>query len=494
MADPETDNLEDQQNPEELPWYLQHQAQPRSITGTAPPMRDAGAENAMARPKSVSGAPPATAPPAVSITGGVAPVPLEPPPDTLAAGNALGTVPGGPSAAATGPNLPQDILAGNVQQPQWKDYKPAHVSLGRKILALAAGGLTGMQDPKLGAQMTRSIAYGPQLEKMGEDTEEYKGALGQGELGEKQQAQERATEKEKSEENFQTAESAKLNADAQKALHDMLSPEAKTDFEAWQKQNPNAPVADWLKAQAEAKPNKMEATTLQLPGGEKVAGKKDENGNLILADGTPAPKGTLLFQQPNYGQLVLPTKTQTMIGPDNLPHDYSYNEKTQKFDIDQGVSGSGPYAHQMEQAGASQRMIDEVVSDLHTAPVGNLQAWAKSYLLGTPIADPQLAGIDAKLMSVAALQPALHQFRSTTAMQAFEKIVGGLAKNPEATIASLEGLRATATAINPKLPPSAGGGTGKDLGPAPAGKSEGSTGTMPDGTKVIVKGGRLLTQ
>ncbi len=41
-----------------------------------------------------------------------------------------------------------------------------------------------------------------------------------------------------------------------------------------------------------------------------------------------------------------------------------------------------------------------------------------------------------------------------------------------------------------------GGGDkgGGDLGPAPAGKAEGSTGTMPDGTKVVVKGGRLHKQ
>ena len=36
--------------------------------------------------------------------------------------------------------------------------------------------------------------------------------------------------------------------------------------------------------------------------------------------------------------------------------------------------------------------------------------------------------------------------------------------------------------------------TPKDLGPAPAGKPEGATGKLPDGTKVIVKGGRLLAQ
>lgn len=35
---------------------------------------------------------------------------------------------------------------------------------------------------------------------------------------------------------------------------------------------------------------------------------------------------------------------------------------------------------------------------------------------------------------------------------------------------------------------------GKDLGAAPAGKAEGATGTLPDGTKVMVKGGRMVAQ
>lgn len=40
-----------------------------------------------------------------------------------------------------------------------------------------------------------------------------------------------------------------------------------------------------------------------------------------------------------------------------------------------------------------------------------------------------------------------------------------------------------------------GNGTGgRDLGAAPAGRPEGSTGTLPDGTKVVIRGGRLVTQ
>ena len=40
-------------------------------------------------------------------------------------------------------------------------------------------------------------------------------------------------------------------ADAQ--IQNLLHPQAKTDFESWRQQNPNAPVADWIKLQASAK-------------------------------------------------------------------------------------------------------------------------------------------------------------------------------------------------------------------------------------------------
>ena len=36
--------------------------------------------------------------------------------------------------------------------------------------------------------------------------------------------------------------------------------------------------------------------------------------------------------------------------------------------------------------------------------------------------------------------------------------------------------------------------SGKDFGPAPSGKADGAKGKLPDGTKVVVKGGRLVAQ
>ena len=189
---------------------------------------------------------------------------------------------------------------------------------------------------------------------------------------------------------------------------------------------------------------------------------------------------------PTWSEVMPGTHTISLTPPgSNIPTVFQYNAATGSYDRKIGTPGGGTYAHQMQQAAASARMIDSVTKTLSTAPVGTVMAWAKSYLLGTPLADPRLAGIDAELMSVAALQPAMHQFRSHTAMQAFEKIVGGLAKNPQATIASLKGLLASARAINPSLQPkAAGAGLYIAINPRDGKRYEGST-HPPKGWKIV---------
>jgi len=214
--------------------------------------------------------------------------------------------------------------------------------------------------------------------------------------------------------------------------------------------------------------DKFKAVTLQLPGGGKAAGKTDVQGNLLLADGKPAPKGSVLYQQPNYGQLVLPTKTQTMLGPDNIQHDYSWNPQTQRYDIDQGISTTGAYGHQMEQAGAIDRAAKSLIQTIRQnekaidkSKLGEWATWVKKYGLDTPFADPVLARIQAEYKSYADLNPALHGYRSAESAHSFEQLVGGLQKNPEAAIASIEGLTETgAHAVNPKLNNATSGGGG----------------------------------
>lgn len=59
------------------------------------------------------------------------------------------------------------------------------------------------------------------------------------------------------------------------AFKDRLTPEAKTDFEAWQRQNPGKPVEEWLKLLAANKPGTQEQNKLDF---QKVVGKLDAAG------------------------------------------------------------------------------------------------------------------------------------------------------------------------------------------------------------------------
>jgi hypothetical protein len=211
-------------------------------------------------------------------------------------------------------------------------------------------------------------------------------------------------------------------------------------------------------------PTAMRAVTLKLPDGKQAAGKVDHEGNLLTADDKPAPEGTMLYQQPNYASQMAGTRTVQVIGENGLPTVMGWNPKTQMYDISQGVSASGAYGHEMAQAGAVSRAGTGLIDDIkaNKDQLGTLLAWVKKHGINTPIGDPKLAGLQSELKTFAALQPAMHGFRSRSAQEAFENIIGDLQKNPDATIASIQGIMKTAGAINPNLESGAEAGGDKN--------------------------------
>lgn len=167
----------------------------------------------------------------------------------------------------------------------------------------------------------------------------------------------------------------------------------------------------------------------------------------------------------NSGDVLAGTKTQQMVGDDGFPTVFAFNPKTNKYDVPQGVSSTGAYGHEESQAGAVIRAGNGLVDDLtaNKAQLGTLQAWVKSKGLNTPIADPKLANLQAKLATFAALQPAMHAFRSHSALETFDAIVGGLQKNPDATIQSIKGILSTSGSILPKVKLRAPDGSVKEV-------------------------------
>lgn len=168
-------------------------------------------------------------------------------------------------------------------------------------------------------------------------------------------------------------------------------------------------------------------------------------------DGKPLPG---FAPPPNYAQAMLPTKTTKLLGPDGVDHLYQWDPATNSYSTDLGAAPTGAAAHSIFQAQNIGELGPKLIGDINADRdmLGNLESYYKQWTAGTPIADPRAAGLMSELMSFAAMQPAMHGFRSSSAMESFEKLIGGLAKDPDATIASINGILKTAGTIASTVP------------------------------------------
>lgn len=92
---------------------------------------------------------------------------------------------------------------------------------------------------------------------------------------------------------------------------------------------------------------------------------------------------------------------------------------------------------------------DQLIAEIerNRGKVGNLGSYWKQFTNGSPIADKDVSGLMAQLASFAALQPALHGFRGQQALEGFEKIIGGVPKNPDALEAAIRAIQGTAGVV-----------------------------------------------
>lgn len=149
------------------------------------------------------------------------------------------------------------------------------------------------------------------------------------------------------------------------------------------------------------------------------------------------------------------TKYMPKLGADGLSHNYLWDEKTGSYDIDNGVATTGTQGSRMAAAAASMAISNDAIQLVadNADKLGKLSDYYQNKALNTPISDPTLSKIAAVLSSVAAMQAGVHQFRGMNVHDTFLAIIGGLQKNPDAIVSSLQGLNMTARAINPALRP-----------------------------------------
>lgn len=201
--------------------------------------------------------------------------------------------------------------------------------------------------------------------------------------------------------------------------------------------------------------NKIQPHITVEVGGEPHVMERDPATHAYSIDRGVAP--------PNYASMlpeVLGTKTTELLGPDNVMHRYQYDPATRTYSDDIGAAPTGTAQHQIFQGAAIEQLGPQVINDINASRdiLGNMDSYYKQWLSGTPVSDPRAAQLMTELMSFAAMQPALHGFRSTNALEAFEKMIGGLSKNPDATIATINGIMKTPEAFTNLARPAAGKG------------------------------------
>ena len=209
-----------------------------------------------------------------------APPPVLPPITPASAPPASGTTPN--------PPLPANTVAGAVPAPGFKQGASGDaVPDTGKSLPSRIGGILGRVGGVALSALAPGVAqYIPQT-PLGKIVADRRAQAQEGEQArvglEKEQTKEAAT-KNANAPKEEEADLAYKNAQVANLLH----PQAKTDFEAWQQQNQGKPISEWLKEQADAK---AQGNAETAPLGDRVAplNKALADRYNVLNPGKPLP-------------------------------------------------------------------------------------------------------------------------------------------------------------------------------------------------------------
>ena len=298
-----------------------------------------------------------------------------------------------------------------------------------------------------GTQLNKEAEAGKQWKRLGEQADigfkEANTEKAKADIPFEQAQTEALTQKTGEDPAVTASEISERNAQTAALLH----PQAKTDFEAWQKQHPDEPIENWLKTVAANKPPPTTAPphiTSMVGGKPHIMERDPQTGNYSIDRGE-AP--------PNYAMVAPSLRTVDVLNDQGVPTIQTLTGRTV------GQSATGAFGHEEAQAGAVTRAGSDLIKEVQANPdkFGNVSAILNSAFLGTPLSDPVSSRLASQIRSFAALNPSMHGFRGKDALDEFAKLLGGLPNNPDSLVAGIQGILSTAGSINPALQGASGG-------------------------------------
>jgi hypothetical protein len=374
------------------------------------------------------------------------------------------------------PNLRSDVMAGNVAPPVSADYKPVIPSSKSTWLNRLAAGMVGFKNPQAGVAIRQRFEQEPITranEAYQRDTGEYNTAFNQGIT---QQNEARAGANEARQEKLTAAQVAKDEAETANLKNPQakqgLTPEETTIHDLMTGNNgqpridPNTQKPyDYLsaytavqQAKQDVKPEKNEKPNTIEMGNRTyqwdAQGKKWKDIGAAKATNEPG----------SYMPVPDPTDPiHKIVGwVDPKSGHYRPLESVTGMAGNNEIKPTGQAASREEQASVIGRAGDGLIKTIESNrdKLGNVSAILESAFLGTPLADPAQAGLATEIASFAALNPAMHGFRGTDALNEFKRIIGGIPNNPDALISSIKAIQKTAGYFNPNQQPTAATGGG----------------------------------
>ena len=177
---------------------------------------------------------------------------------------------------------------------------------------------------------------------------------------------------------------------------------------------------------------------------------KQQHPNSTIADAETAFKKIRPPEKPQHSMMMIPdgkggfTAQEISPGSTVAPGSMTPGGMSTQNETPAAVRARQAQGEAIKTAG------DQLIAAIekHRDKIGNVASYWNQFKNGSPIADKDTAGLMAQIASFAALQPALHGFRGQSALSEFEKIIGGVPKNPDALEAAIKAIQGTAQIVS----------------------------------------------